>query len=234
MRLNSYLNELTMVSDKEIEELLDAGFNSYKKIMSGEKFKFWPLILEAIQRSFEPLNIRFIPRWIAGLAKIKKTTKASTNVFGLIKVIVTIKEIKSLKSDSGINNLKNKLRTILSHELTHRKQMAKMPIIALKQMKTRSSGEYLDYLSDPMEIESFAREAAYEIQKGESETIITYYNIVRLKDKKVWRKFLKKLYQYCDELGYNTFKIWVTLTALGMSEKEIKDIITKFDKTHGK
>jgi hypothetical protein len=201
MRLVRHLNEITKLTDEELDEIIDGGFKKYKKLMKGTH-KLWPLMLLALNRAFMEYQIHFLPKWSGRLMRASKDASAVTIPAGPILVYLSKGDKKSFKS-GNLNSIKKKLRTDLVHELIHRKQFKKIPAIATSARTTVDSQAYWFH---PMEIEAYAREVPIELKEfGHSESITVYY-MMRKDNKKGWKSFLKKAYQYVDMSGDKTMK----------------------------
>lgn len=214
MRLKSYLNEITKVSTKEIDDLLDKTFDGWKKETRIIK-KIWPSLALSLMSTLREMGIMvFVKDSILGKIYGIGSTKGSTSypiskgIKPTIIIWVTKDDLKNLKTDGGIEKFKKKIRGTLAHELVHQKQFENwsdefikyqreiMPKIK-KKLKSRS---YEEYLSSPDEIEAWARQAALDLEeKGESDDIAASYGMVA--DRKVIQRFLKKTYQYLDMYG---------------------------------
>ena len=218
MRLQNYLTEISKVSTKEAEKILDKGFSDYKKILKTQKIYFWLPRFFKLAAAFKESKIFFFSE--SGILAKAKGVSNTEGGFSLINkgeipeiwIKLSKKELKSLSTDSGIENVKKRIKSVFIHELVHRKQtQAKskeyLDILMSKSKKIKQklkSQNYDDYLSSKSEIEAFARQATEELEKDEKEIIYTYLNSDT--SEKVKRRFLKKLYQYVDMYGSSTAK----------------------------
>lgn len=138
---------------------------------------------------------------------------------------------ETFEDDYLWNDLKSALSSIIAHELTHRDQFIKMINKAGYIDGSADSISNSEYLSHPKEIQAFAREAVEDYMqlsykpeeilqllktvqggsvtqahKEESEAFWYYYDYFydsTYGDKKVWRKFLKFMYEYLQKIIKN-------------------------------
>lgn len=196
MRLQKYINEITELTDEEIDEMVEDGMKRYRKKIAKSRFKFWPTILYSLDVAFlEKFNIRFIANF-AMTRQYNKYVNAVTAMKGdnpgFIKIRVKRKHIKDLKK--GGKNFEKYLKKTLSHELIHRKQIEKVPSFVFKKSSINMTAD--EYYNDPMEIEAYAREATWEIINREKAKILGSFWEMKDEYPKVWRKFLKKFALY--------------------------------------
>jgi hypothetical protein len=201
MRLVKHLNEITKLSDEELDEIIDDGFAEYKKIMKGTH-KLWPFMLLALNQAFMKYQIHFLPKWSRMFMRASKGAAAVTIPTGAILIYVSKSDKKALKS-GNVKGVKKMLRTDLAHELVHRKQFKKVPAIATSARTTIDSPGYWFH---PMEIEAYAREVPIELKEFGISDSITLYYMMRNDNKKGWKSFLKRAYQYIDMSGDKNLK----------------------------
>lgn len=202
MRLVRHLNEITKLTDEELDEIIDGGFAEYKKIIKGT-YKLWPLMLLALNRAFMKYQILFLPRWSSNIIPGMKGTSAGIASTGAVGIFLTKGDKKAIKS-GNLKYIKKRLRADLAHELTHRKQFEKTPTAKTSGRQTTIDSQA--YWFHPMEIEAYAREVPIELKEfGNSESITVYY-MMRNDNKKGWKSFLKKAYQYVDMSGDESLK----------------------------
>lgn len=192
MRLNKYLTEITKVTDEEVDEILDKAFELYWDYMK-DKWKLWPLIFLAVNQAFSDYEVSIFPKFTTRFFKhIGKSTRGVATKEGDVWIFLTRKEFKNLHSKSGIEKIKDKMRGTLTHELVHTRQFKKIP-----KKKLDNVIDTEEYFFAPIEIEAYARQVPQELKKGESETL-QMYHFMKKQNKKGWRRFLKKAYQYVD------------------------------------
>jgi len=206
MRLQKYLNEITKVSDEEINNILNIGFSRFKEYMKSTKFRLWPIALINFIMAFKNFGISFSTEGglFSKLIGSSKEAMGTTFTGGTIHIYLSRKEIRSLKNLSSIKNIRKKVFDILVHEITHKKQFSAMSKEGLKGV--REPMEYAKYIGSSIEIEAFARGAADELKVGRSEIVNTYIEYLRPNSEKKWRDFLKKTYQYIDLYGNDKAK----------------------------
>lgn len=219
MRLQKYLNETTILTEEEVERILDIGFNRYEDWLSRSRFTFWPLVWLHLNYAFKDFNIYFNYPWFKAKESLGFTVIKSGNV----NITLEKGDLKLLKTISGIEKFRKKHRVTFYHELVHKKQYSKFSKEfkkkgAIKKYASLSSDTILEYLSRDTEIEAFARQAVAELKnKGRLDVLDMYYEYVRGSNTKAWRKFLKKLYFYLRDIeGYLT--------------RAVKDRLVSYDK----
>jgi len=206
MRLQNYINEITKVSDEEVNKILDSGFINYKRIVKKLRLRTWPLRLVALAIAFRDFNITFMInnyKWLNKRFDINKDNLGQTlPIKGTpIKLIINKKELKSITSKS----LRKKLFDVLVHEVIHRKQFNKMSAKFLEKYDPKHN-DVTAYLAQKEEIEAYAKDAVEELKKGNSDIVDSYYGWVKDMSEVLWRRFLKRLYQYQDIYGNDKSK----------------------------
>ena len=206
MRLKQYINEITKVSDENVNKILDAGFINYKRTMKKIKIKAWPIQISALSAAFKDFNITFFMndyKWVNKFFKVDKDDVGSTMpIQGTpIQIIINKKQLKNIESPS----FRKKIFKTLTHELVHRKQFNSMDPEFLEYYNTNNV-DLTTYFSQKVEIEAYARDAINELKDGDSEIVETYYYWIRGMSMVLWKRFLKKLYQYQDMYGNETSK----------------------------
>lgn len=228
MRLTNYLTEISKVSDIDVEKILDNGFKEYRRLIKKNFSLFKKL--HYLKQAFLPYLISFYTSNDPVYKNVPMKGFSATGTKGtIIWLKIDKKDLKKLKTNSGANQLKRKLEDTLAHELTHRFQDSKKSqeykefLLKNKDKKKLQIEDYDDYISQKEEIEAFARQALYELDRGEA-TILQDY--IDLDNKKAKQRFFKKLYQYLQMYGSNTarenFEIHLEASALnketGMSD----------------
>jgi len=237
MKFKQYLNEITTLTEDELDKIIDTIFSNFEKYMKKTKLKFWPIIAGILIKSAAPFRISVIPKFLTRIGQAKKWSNASgtADASGNITIFLEIKELRSLKNKSGVNKIKKEFRKTLSHELIHRKQFEKIKNKGNISIKDYDNNK-TDYYSDKAEIESFAREAVEELKNNEGDVLLTYALLVKKQNNKAWKRFLKKLYQYIDDQS-NSDKLKITLynhlkrnsEMFEILNNDLEDIIRKFD-----
>ena len=174
MRLRKHLNEITIVTDKEINDIIDPAFSTFSKLIGKTKWKTWPIIYMYLHRSFVSFGISILPKFITNFGALRKHKDNIAVTFpgGLISIFITLKELKGLKSKSGIKGYKKKVKEYLRHEITHVKQYSKVADDAEEYERIKPT--LYHYYADKTEIEAWARDAVEELRSGKSEVISTY------------------------------------------------------------
>jgi hypothetical protein len=234
MRLQIYINEITDLSNEEVDDILDKGFERFKDLTKKSKFKPWPMILLYLQTAFKPLKIVFSPSGTM-LDKLLKIDYKGATVLSSKDIVIpiTIEELRKLKNVSYVNTYKNSIINTVTHELIHRKQPINTSLIKNK-VKREEYEKRVSYYERPREIEAFAREAVRELENGDSDIVFMYNDEMQFvtKNDKVWRTFLKKLYQYVDMYGSDRCKenLRKQLAFLGEQKFIRKEYAKMYDK----
>lgn len=201
MRFQRYLNETTEVTDEEVIDILTQGFQKFAKVVNKLKYKFSPMMLYALNKIFEPLNVGF------RLTKSQYMSGGTDVHTRKINLSITPQQLESLKTNDGIMAYGNNIIGILTHELTHKKQIERIPKskrdkIFRKELFSKSDAQ--GYFSSKDEIEAYARQAAYELSNLEKSDIINMYKkMFKGSNNKIWERFMKKLYHYLPETEKN-------------------------------
>jgi hypothetical protein len=118
-------------------------------------------------------------------------SKDKPTLFG--KYIVNAKFVPAKnKIVFGLSKLKfnktfiNELSVALVHELRHKEQLIK------SNYNYRFS--FKPYMWDPDEIDAFAHEIAFSINKGIKSNMLEAYKINKMKDYRGYKKLMKKVY----------------------------------------
>jgi hypothetical protein len=206
MRLERYITEITKVSNNYVNKILDAGFINYKSIMKKVKIKAWPIQLAALKSAFKDFNITFMIndyKWMNKFFKIDSDDVGSTEkIQGTpIQIIINKKQLKNITS--GV--IRKKIFKVLSHELVHRKQFSAMDPEFMKYYSLKNA-DITQYFARKEEIEAYARDAINELKVGESDIVDSYYYWIKSMSMVLWKRFLKKLYQYQDLYGNDVSK----------------------------
>lgn len=230
MRLIKYINEISKVSNEEVNKILDDGFKKFEK--RSKLYKWWLFKYLKLIDSFKTYNIFFYIRdgFLSKLFIFDKNTRGSTTLTTDIPKIyigLTKKQLKQLNTTNGINLIKNEIKSTLFHELTHVAQRKKISSNYLNYLRANidkfnqklKNITYDEYLSGKDEIDAFAREAVNNIENNDFDIILQYLKT----DKKIQKRFFKKLYQYLDVYGSNKAKIKFKLKMSGA----LKDIDNK-------
>ncbi len=209
MKFKQFLNEITKLSNEEIDKIIDNGFKEYEKIVKN--YKWWPFKYIKLMKSFKKYNIYFYVKdgFLSKIFGIDENIRGITTITDDVPKVyigLTKEQVKNLNNASGIKKIKKKLKGILSHELIHagqRSQMKDEYINFLRKNTSKIKAEmrkmtYDEYISSKQEIEAFAREAVNDIENNNFDIVFQYMD---LKDKKIKKRFLKKLYQYMDMYG---------------------------------
>jgi hypothetical protein len=226
MRLEKYINEITKVSDSYTNKIVDAGLINYKNIMKKIKIKAWPIQLAALASAFKDFNITFMIKdykWMNKFFKIDQDDIGSTTkVQGTpIQIILKKKELKNITSGF----IKKKISKVLTHELVHRKQFTSMDPEFMKYYSLKNA-DITQYFSRKEEIEAYARDAINELKDGKSDIVDSYFYWIKGMSMELWKRFLKKLYQYQDLYGDDISKknLIKQLPELGTEEEDEDEI----------
>ena len=201
MRLRKYITEMTEVDPKDIELIMNSALSTFKKKLAKEKFRGWPIVLRLLKGSFKPYNIEFFhnDQRLRKYDNVKKVDYAMTDIItSKIILLISTKELQSIKKPSDASKIKRKFTKILAHEITHAKQFKAMGTEYRKKLASTYNEDEINYYSDPNEIEAYARQALDELEAGKDDVVTTYIDHGK---KKVWRNFIKKVYQYIDIYG---------------------------------
>ena len=242
MRLQNYINEITKVSTKEVNKILDDGFKEYEKL--AKHHKWWVFRFFKLANAFKVYNIFFYIKngFLAKIHGIDKSTRGITTITADIPSVfigLTKKQAKKLNTTSGINDVKKEIKSTLFHELTHAKQAKEFSNeyrnylkANISRFKTEASkSTYNEYISKKSEIEAYAREAVNDIEDNDFDIIFQYMET----DKNIQKRFFKKLYQYLDMYGSDRAKVKFRLKMSGalkdIPDDEFDDAIKYIDKT---
>lgn len=241
MRLQNYINEITKVSNEEVNKILDDGFKEFEK--RAKVHKWWLFRYFKLTEAFKVYNIFFYIKngILSKLHKIDKSTRGITTVTADIPTIfigLTKKQVKKLNTTSGINSIKKEVKSTLFHELTHVGQRKKISDNYLNYLRSNiekfkiesKNSTYNEYISKKIEIEAYAREAVNDIENNNFDIVFQYLEV----DKEIQKRFFKKLYQYMDMYGSDKAKVKFRLKMSGalkdIPDEEFDDAIKYIDK----
>ena len=216
-RLKKYITERTKTQVKNANNVIKAG---YKELFRTLEQVGWDLNQEQLEAAF---TLAFFPKWqmrfktsgegeeeTAKDAGFKFFSSGQTMMNGEIYIYVAKTAPKILNSYGKREDRKDsfmssewlgELKSILAHELLHREQWKKA---GDKWIPKRLKGEISieRYLANPQEIEARAQDAARELihyGKEKSAEINMYRDFFGIKTK-VFKRFMKKVYQFKKEL----------------------------------
>lgn len=245
MRLQKYLNEITMVSNEEIAEIFNTAMEAVGKDIKKHSWlsKSDIVLWVMLNKAFNPFGISILPKKIFGFTPrgMKNVDKAFYGIrTGKIVMALTKKDIDLVKTPSGRSKLVEKFFEAIRHEMIHKKQFAGTSVEYKKALNKSldNSGpqSIIDYFSDPQELEAYADQAVNAMLSEPGRQVWFTYAIIGQERPKVWKKFLKKTYQYMQSMDDNLIKRFYktilddTLKSISSVPKE--ELKAMLDKIH--
>jgi len=215
MRLKRYIIEITDPTIKRARRAIENNMVELYRILSK---KGWNVDTKMVVKIMDGLFKRYNIRFKLDKKGVKSSTQFLTRGYffthdGRIEVYIdddpkTGKFFRRFAGsdkydiffDVGRNAFLRNLLDFLSHEIIHREQLNKAGISFINSFNITDDSAGEDYLSDHFEIEAFAQDAAIQIVRGKSPTIMKiYFDYFDIKDSTM-KKFLKKVTQYVAKL----------------------------------
>lgn len=246
MRFKDYLNEITMVSNAEVEDILNMAMEAV-----GENIKKHPWLSKSdiilwimLNSAFGPFGISILPKKIFGFTPrgIRNIDKAFYGIgTGKVVMALTKKDIDLVRTPSGRSKLVEKFFEALRHEMIHKKQYAGTSAEYRKalnrSMKNSGTQNVIDYFSDPQELEAYADQAVNGMLTDAGRKVWLTYAIIGQERPKVWKKFLKKTYQYMQSMDSGLIKKFYKIilddtlkNISSITKEELKEMLDRIHK----